>query len=133
MAFVLYSVKYNIMPKKILIVEENVLMAEIMTNILNNIGYDVIPLYNGYEVFTHIKTDQPDLVILDIMLPGIDNEDVCSLIKLNSETRNLPIIICSGNEDIDEFITHTGAPDDILYKPFDITALVQKVQFQLAA
>ncbi len=133
MGFVFGYTKYNIMPKKILIVEDNVLMADIMTCILNNMGYDVIPLYNGYEVFTYIKTDHPDLVILDMMLPGIDNEDICSLIKLNSETRNLPIIICSGNEGIDEFITHRGAPDDILYKPFDITALVQKVQFQLVA
>jgi DNA-binding response OmpR family regulator len=121
------------MPKKILIVEDNVLMAEIMTCILNNMGYDVIPLHNGYEVFTYIKTGHPDLVILDMMLPGIDGRDICSLIKQNSETSNLPIIICSGNEDIDELKTQRGAPDDILHKPFDINALVQKVQFQLAA
>ena len=122
------------MPKKILIVEDNVLMIEVMTYILKNSGYDVISLINGDEVFNHIKTTHPDLVILDAILPGMNGMEICQLIKLNKTTQNLPVIMCSGDEDsIEGSLKQKGAPDDVLQKPFDINALIQKVEFQLAA
>jgi len=122
------------MCKKILIVEDNVLMTEVMTYILINCGYDVISLTNGDEVFNRIKSAHPDLVILDAILPGMNGNEICQLIKLNKTTRNLPVIMCSGDEDsIDESLKQKGAPDDVLYKPFDINSLIEKVEFQLAA
>jgi DNA-binding response OmpR family regulator len=122
------------MPKKILIVDDNELMIEIMTYILINRGYDVMALYNGDEVIDHIKTNQPDLVILDMMLPaGVDGRDICKSIKLNKETRDLPVILCSGDDDVDQSIRQLGPPNDVLHKPFDINSLIQKVEFQLAA
>jgi DNA-binding response OmpR family regulator len=122
------------MCKKILIVEDNVLMVEVMTYILINCGYDVIALTNGDEVFNRIKSAHPDLVILDAILPGMNGKEICQLIKLNKTTRNLPVIMCSGDEDsIDESLKQNGAPDDVLHKPFDVNALIEKVEFQLAA
>ena len=126
--------KYKTMQKRILIVEDNLLMIEVMTYILINYGYEVIALSNGNEVFNNIKINHPDLVILDAMLPGIDGREICQLIKLNKATRNLPVIICSGDEDsIERSLTQKGAPDDVLLKPFDITCLIEKVEYQLAA
>jgi DNA-binding response OmpR family regulator len=122
------------MPKKILIVEDNVLMIEVMTYILISSGYDVISLTNGDEVFNRIKTGRPDLIILDAILPGMNGMEICQLIKLNKTTQNLPVIMCSGDEDaIDESLKQKGAPNDVLYKPFDINALIEMVGFQLAA
>jgi DNA-binding response OmpR family regulator len=121
------------MPKKILIVDDNVLMIEVMTYILINYGYEVISLTNGSEVFNRIKTSHPDLVILDSILPGISGKEICQLIKLNKTTQNLPVIMCSGDETVDEALRQKGAPDDILHKPFDISCLIEMVKYQLAA
>jgi DNA-binding response OmpR family regulator len=126
-------IKCNIMMKRILIVDDNVFMVELMTYILNSKGYDVIALYTGNEVFSQIKIDNPDLIILDLALPDLDGRDICKLLKLNSSTKNLPVILCSGAEDLDEALTLPGAPDDVLHKPFDINALIEKVEDQLAA
>jgi CheY-like chemotaxis protein len=121
------------MPKRILIVEDNVLMVEVMTYILMNCGYDVTSVTNGSEVFNRIKTNHPDLVILDAILPGMDGREICQLIKLNKTTRDLPVIICSGDDNIDDSLKQRGAPDDILHKPFDINCLIDMVAVQLAA
>ncbi len=121
------------MPKKILIVDDNELMIEVMTYILISNGYEVFAVSNGSEVFNNIKANNPDLVILDAILPGIDGREVCQLIKLNKTTKNLPVIMCSGDESIDESLNKKGAPDDVLHKPFDINCLIEKVEYQLAA
>jgi DNA-binding response OmpR family regulator len=122
-----------IMPKKILLVEENPLMMEVMTYILINSGYEVLALTNGNEVFNSIKTNHPDLVILDDFVHGINGREICQLIKLNKTTCDLPVIMCSGDDHIDDAMKQKGAPDDILHKPFDITSLVDMVAYQLAA
>ena len=108
-------------------------MVEVMTYILNNSGYDVVSLHTGDEVLDRIKKDTPDLVILDMILPGMDGREVCQLLKMNRATKNLPVIMCSSNEEVDTALRQQGAPDDILHKPFDIDALIKKVTMQLAA
>lgn len=121
------------MPKKILIVEENTLMIEVMTYILMNYGYEVFATNTGSDVFEHIKTNHPDLVILDAVLPGINGTEICQLIKLNKTTSNVPVIMCSGEESIDDTLKQKGAPDDVLHKPFDLNCLIEKIEYQLAA
>lgn len=133
MAFAIIIVKYKIMSKKILIVDDNEFIIEVMTYILNNKGYEVIALHNGEEVLDHIKTDHPDLVILDVMLPDADGRDICTEIKLNNETRDLPVIMCTGNDNLELAMHQQCSPNDVLYKPFDVDALVDMVAFQLAA
>jgi len=119
--------------KKILIVDDNELMIEVMTYILINNGYEVIALTDGTGVFNNIKINHPDLVILDAILPGMDGREICQLIKLNRATKDLPVIMCSGDESIDETLKQKGAPNDILHKPFDINSLIEKIEYQLAA
>ncbi|OOQ61488.1 response regulator [Mucilaginibacter pedocola] len=121
------------MNKRILIVDDNELVTEVMSYILTNNGYDVTTLNSGDGVVAHIRTTHPDLVIMDIVLPGVDGRDICRIIKHNKATQNLPVIICSGNDDIEESLNQEGAPDDILPKPFDMTVLLNKVEHQLAA
>jgi DNA-binding response OmpR family regulator len=121
------------MSKKILIVEDNELMIDVMSYILINSGYEVFSLANGDNVFNNIKANHPDLIILDAILPGMDGREICQLLKLNKATQNLPVIICSGDDSIDEAMEQKGAPNDILHKPFDINSLVEMVGHQLAA
>jgi len=121
------------MAKKILIVDDNEFMVEVMSHILLNKGYDVIALYEGNAVIDHIRTDHPDLVILDMQLPDADGRDICKEIKLNRETKNLPVILCTGNDDFRLSIKRQESPDDVLHKPFDVDSLVNMVAVQLAA
>jgi DNA-binding response OmpR family regulator len=121
------------MPKKILIIDNNEFMVEVMTYILISKGYNVTTLYNGDEIFNKVKLDHPDLIILDMLLPGMDGMEICKLLKLNQATKNLPVIICSGNDEVEGYLDEKGAPNDVLYKPFDISSLVEKVELQLAA
>src|ERR1700733_13382862 len=107
------------MCKKILLVEDNPLMMEVMAYILSNKGYDVCTTANGNEVFNQIRINHPDLVIVDTVLPGINSLEICQLIKLNRTTRNLRVIMCSDEDDSAETIMEQkGSPDDVLEKPF---------------
>lgn len=133
MAIVIPSAKYSTMAKRILIVDDNEFIVELMTYILSNKGYSVFALFNGDEVFSNIKTTRPDLVILDMMLPGIDGRDICKEIKLNKDTKHLPVIMCSGSDEIGIAMDQHGAPNDVLHKPFDMHSLINKVELQLAA
>jgi DNA-binding response OmpR family regulator len=121
------------MSKKILIVDDNEFIVEIMTYILANKGYEVIALSEGENVLKLISTDNPDLVILDVTLPDADGRDLCKAIKNNIYTENLPVIICSGRNDLNSSLRQQGAPNDVLSKPFNVDALVDMVAYQLAA
>ncbi|WP_144910294.1 response regulator [Mucilaginibacter frigoritolerans] len=121
------------MAKKILIVDDNALMVDVLTYILISSGYEVISLSNGFEVLNNIKAIHPDLVLLDAILPGINGREICQLIKLNKTTSQLPVIMCSGDDTIMDVLKQKGAPDDVLQKPFDIDSLIQKIEVQLVA
>ncbi|MEN0055677.1 MAG: response regulator [Mucilaginibacter sp.] len=121
------------MAKKILIVDHNELMTDVMSYILTGKGYDVIALNQADHIFTNINQNHPDLVILDSLLPGIDGVDICRLLKRNKATQALPVIICSYNDDADQSIQQIATPDDILHKPFGMSNLIEKVEYQLAA
>jgi DNA-binding response OmpR family regulator len=108
-------------------------MLEIMAFILISKGYEVVALPNGDNVLNSILFNHPDLVILDAVMPGMDGREICKLLKLNRSTRQLPVIMCSAEDDIDESFKQKGAPDDVLHKPFDTEELLTKVEMQLAA
>lgn len=121
------------MAKKILIVDDDELIIEVMSYILKNCGYDVYSLNGGENVIEEVKGKHPDLLIMDASMPGINGKDICKVLKMNKETSNMPVIICSGEDDLEKTLTQSGAPNDILQKPFDMTALITKVEMQLAA
>ncbi len=125
--------KYKAMNKKILIVDDNELIVEVMSYILINSGYEVSSLPNGDHVIEEIKSTHPDLLIIDAIMPGMDGRDICKILKLNKTTKDLPVIICSSEDNLDAALTQIGAPNDVLHKPFDMSALINKVAVQLAA
>ncbi len=121
------------MAKRILIVDDNELMIEVMTYILLGKGYQVASSTRVQEIFKIIKACHPDLVILDVVNAGMDGRELCRLIKLNSATKNLRVIVCSESEETDAIIPQKGGPDDVLHKPFGMNSLIHKVELQLAA
>lgn len=122
------------MVKRILILEENLLMLDVMAYILMSNGYEVFALANAAGIFNCLKRNHPDLIIIDTTLTGISGGEICQLIKLNKTTSNVPVIMCTDEAGRDTPDTGLpGAPDDVLEKPFDINSLIKKVAHRLAA
>jgi DNA-binding response OmpR family regulator len=115
------------MKKKILLAEDNEFITELMTHALTKNGFEVMSVTNGGEVIDKVKDENPDLVILDACLPDIDGRVICQQLKTALETQHLPVIMCSGRDDIGESLKQEGAPNDILAKPFNLKFLVEKI------
>jgi len=90
--------------------------------------YRVVSLYNGDEVLEFIKTNSPDIILLDLKMPGIDGFELCKKIRDNANTKNVPIIVISGISDTQAKIEsiELGA-DDFITKPFEIAELRARI------
>ncbi len=121
------------MSKKILIIDDDPDILEILSFVLIEGGYEVRTLSCGDTVFDAIKNFQPDLILMDVMLAGMDGRVICKEIKENLLTYFLPVILISGTHDLAESLLLPGAPNDFIAKPFDIGHLLVRVEKQLAA
>ncbi len=111
---------------KILVVEDEPRIAEILSDYLKQSGYSVEHLDNGTTVVPTVKADPPDLILLDIMLPGSDGLEVCKAIRKFSE---VPIIFVSARADeLDRLIGLELGADDYICKPFSPREVVARVK-----
>ena len=86
------------MSKKILIIEDYINIVEIMTMRLNAMGYQVITAYDGQKGLLVAREQNPDLIILDVMLPKINGYKVCRLLKFDAKYKHIPIIMLTSRE-----------------------------------
>jgi DNA-binding response OmpR family regulator len=117
--------------KKILVLDDDKDNVEILDFILKEFGYEVHTLSRGDTIFEVIKTYQPDLLLMDVMLAGMDGRVICRSIKENALTSALPVILLSGTHDLAKAMQSPGAPDDYIVKPYDIDNLLEVVKKQL--
>lgn len=115
------------MMKKILVVDDDDDVLETIQLVLEIGGYDVEPLNNAEIVFECIDEFKPDLILLDVVLGKIDGRIICSQIKCNAGTSNIPILMMSGLYDLKEIKAMECAPDDFLSKPFKMDVLLEKI------
>ncbi len=114
------------MPKKILVIDDESQIVEICTDYLKSAGYQVISAYNGKQGLDLVKQDQPDLVVLDLMMPEMDGLEVCKAIRKTGET---PIIMLTARvEETDKLIGLELGADDYITKPFSPRELVARVK-----
>ncbi|MFC2149588.1 response regulator [Candidatus Auribacterota bacterium] len=115
--------------KKILIVEDEKDIVEMIEYNLQKEGYQTYSVGNGEDVLKRAKKDHVDLILLDIMLPGIDGFDVCRLIKSTEATKNIPIIIVSAkSQEADKIVGLELGADDYITKPFSVRELLARVK-----
>lgn len=112
--------------KNILVVEDDIYIGNMTEEALKAKGYNVLRAYSGTEALLKLSTDNIDLVLLDLMLPGLSGEEVLPKIK------NIPVIIVSAKTAIDDKVEllSVGAADYIT-KPFDIRELLARIEVQL--
>ncbi len=112
--------------KKILIVEDEFKLAQLLKDYLEKDGYAASCLQRGDEVLSQVRKEKPDLILLDIMLPGLDGLTVCRNIR---KEMNLPIIMITAKvEEIDRVVGLEIGADDYVCKPFSPREVVARVK-----
>ena len=113
---------------KILVVDDEQLNVELLEGILSK-DYEVVTAYNGNEALLKVEKTFPDLILLDIMMPGMNGYEVCKKLKSNEKTMPIPIVMVTALKEKDDRIKaiEVGA-DDFLSKPVDIYELSARVR-----
>lgn len=115
--------------KKILIVDDDTIIHESISAVLSTDEFEIIHAYDGDNILVRIKNEQPDLIILDIMMPVGDGRDICRDIRANPETKKLKILMLSARKEHHERILglELGA-DDYITKPFNPVFMGNKIR-----
>jgi DNA-binding response OmpR family regulator len=117
---------------KILIVDDEPFNVDYLEQALADLGYDTIRATNGQEALDTVATDAPDLILLDVMMPGMDGFTVCRLLKAQEETRLIPIVIMTAlGARADRIPGIQAGADDFLTKPVDEAELVARIETAL--
>lgn len=116
----------------ILVVDDEAHIGELLNYNLSAAGYRVTVAETGEEALQLIAKELPDLILLDLMLPGIDGLEVCRRLKANPVTRPVPIIMLTArSEEMDKVVGLELGADDYVTKPFGVRELVARVKAML--
>jgi DNA-binding response OmpR family regulator len=122
------------MPNRVVVVDDDKEVQEIITFVLSRNGFDVAVASNGQQLQDMLATTTPDLVILDVMMPGIDGYQIFASLREYAATRHIPVIIMTAHaENIYERISLDLGAAEHITKPFHPLDLVGKVQRLLEA
>jgi len=113
----------------VLVVEDEKDLADLVVFNLQKAGYETLSARSGDEALMLSRTRTPDLVLLDLMLPGIPGTEVCRQLKSTARTRNVPVIMVTARgEEVDRVVGFELGADDFVTKPFSMRELVLRVR-----
>jgi len=114
------------MKEKILIIEDDEAILKVLHRVLSYEGYEIFKALNGQQGLNSARENHPDLVILDIMLPGMDGLEVCRRLRLGG---TIPILMLTAKDTIQDRVTGLDAgADDYLVKPFEVDELLARLR-----
>lgn len=118
---------------KILVIEDEPHIIKLVTFILESNGYEVLQAFVGREGIETARKEKPDMIVLDIMMPGMDGFEVAKVLTKDPKTNSIPILMLSSKAQFEDKMTgiDSGALDYIT-KPFEKEELLQKVKECLA-
>ncbi len=117
---------------KILVVDDEEPIQELLRFNLEKEGYLVRVAKDGQEALQHVEKDQPDLLVLDLMLPGMDGLEVCRKLRSNPKFHQIPIIMLTAKgEEIDKVLGLELGADDYMTKPFSPRELLARIKARL--
>ena len=113
----------------ILIIEDDKDIVEMLSFHLKKNNYTILYSYNGEDGLTKARENNPDLILLDLMLPGIHGLDVCRIIKSDQKTKNIPVIMLTAMGQEDDIVKglETGG-DDYITKPFSLDIISARIK-----
>jgi two-component system alkaline phosphatase synthesis response regulator PhoP len=113
---------------KILVVDDEIYIVHILDFSLGMEGYDVVTALDGEQALEKIKSEKPDLIVLDIMMPKLDGYEVCKTIKSDPATKHVPVILLSAKgRNVDQKMGFDVGADDYITKPFSPRKLVERI------
>lgn len=117
---------------KVMVVEDESAIAELLTYNLEAEGYEVEVVDRGDDANLRLREDVPDLLLLDWMLPGLSGIELCRRVRMREETQHLPIIMLTARSEESERVRglSTGA-DDFVLKPFSVPELMARIKAML--
>ena len=119
--------------KKILVVDDEPDVASLLTLMLKSQGYEVITAGDGQDALEKARSEKPDLIVLDIMLPKLDGYRVARMLKFDENFSHIPIIMVTAKiQEKDKKIGIETGADAYVTKPFDTTALLEKIKESLS-
>lgn len=114
---------------KIAVIEDEVDIFEVINYNLSKEGFDVCSALDGEEGLALIKKEVPDLVLLDLMLPGLDGIEICRKLKTDYSTRSIPIIMVTAKGEESDIVLGLGmGADDYMVKPFRPRELIARIR-----
>ena len=121
------------MPKKILVVEDDPVIGRVLGDFLDVHGYETHVARTGIEGVASFETDEPDMMLIDVMLPRKNGFEVCFDIKRTERGRRTPVLLMSAVYTDADHATRYACDDlkaqGYLIKPFDLEVLLEKVRF----
>jgi two-component system phosphate regulon response regulator PhoB len=115
--------------KKILVIEDDRDISELVTYNLEREGYDIACLYDGAQAVDLVRKRKPELIILDLMLPEVDGIEICRMLKSDSATKHIPIIMLTAKgEEADVVVGLQMGADDYITKPFSPKVLIARIK-----
>lgn len=117
---------------KILIIEDERALAEVLALNLQREGFETIIALDGRDGLQQARLKNPDLIVLDLMLPGMGGLEVCRELRGGSQTREIPIIMVTAKtEETDEIVGLAVGADDYITKPYRIKVVIQRIKKEL--
>jgi DNA-binding response OmpR family regulator len=118
------------MAEKILVADDEPEIRNLLGHFLKGQGYEVILASDGNEALRLAAEENPEVIILDIKMPGLDGLEVCKKLKEKEQTKLIPVIVITGFEDNKMEALNRGA-DDFVNKPFDMAEISSRVRSAL--
>jgi DNA-binding response OmpR family regulator len=121
-------------PIKVVCVEDEPEMIDLICLILGRKGYEVIGAHGGLAAFDVIRENQPDVILLDLMMPDMDGWEVYQQVKADPQLKTIPVVVVTAKaQSIDKVLgLHIAKVDDYISKPFSPQELINSVEQVLA-
>ncbi|MFW6117059.1 MAG: response regulator [Thermoproteota archaeon] len=114
---------------KVLVVDDEEDIRSLGEMMLSDEGYGVLTAKNAGEAITQAEEGKPDIILMDIVMPGRNGFDVCKMLKFKPSTKHIPVIMFSAlGRDVDREMAEEAGADDYITKPFDKEDLLQTIK-----
>ena len=119
------------MAQKILVADDEHFVRNLLAEFFTPLGYQVITTEDGNEALELAAREAPDVILLDVVMPGLDGAEVCKALRASEKTALIPVIMMTGfpGAAID---VRQSAPDDLVMKPFMLSDLLKRVKAIIA-
>lgn len=112
---------------KVLVVDDDPAILEICSDLLQTEGYTVSVATNGQQALEQLRTDPPQVILMDIMMPVLDGVEACRQVKANPVTAAIPVVLMSARTNLTRQSQELASADALVAKPFDIDHLLNTI------